>query len=1213
VRVEKAKLAVGTLIVAYPGTHPRAAHHVCRGSAGTKLDYALCRPHFSDVWLGVEEALEEQAINDALRDYQMPATERSRLLSHGRNELRASLFRRLCKLIRKASPTPVEQQALAHFANRIKQKRIEATTLALEEYLRWKENPCIYGPPPPFEYDPSLACYRNSQGFLLTGGPQPPSFEEFVQIGVMKAYRDFNGAGVKVVTEETARSLIVNSGIDTTLEDIDWSILAYGDLASVVIVNSILAGSFAGVATAGAAGTAGVAGAAGPIAAVLFLLITAVSRTIDVVNASQIQGKLETAKAEAQNATIDLEQILSDDTGLAEVYGAFLLSTLPDFPDSSVPPPTDFDRQFLIRDHNATTTTNSPTISYRDWDGNCHTARQSGSWFVDRDQNGVEKLTLSINCLNWNSDKMIITRSGLQFIPTKAGVGIFARRVDEIQYQDCNLMSKAARIKFDHLTVTGNPLVTVGCPLIADAPQAAVIGLVAGSGDSPPSLEVTVNDQPGATVNGITVRDLAINQPVNGPYQITANVFVPANTPVTSDFTVKVKNTIGQISSAPFTVKKTAIAIPLPDKIPGTANLGSPYHAQLREDLFFISCGQGNGTISITAGALPHGLSLQPVGQFGLAITGTPTAGGVYQFTVAEALSNGEQQSRTYTIFVNSNLVDMPSGLVSWWRGEGNVNDFTDRHKGSLFGSAGFAYGFVNAAFKFDGTNGYVALPNDTFDPSLDFTYELWFKTNNPGVILGRQRGVAPYNTPLQGTRAPIYVGNDGKLHVRMFGGDGENFISSPSRVDNNAFHHVAVTYNRVAQTEQVYLNGTLIGSINGLAQGNDPSFIYQLGTGYVSDSGLNMFGWFNFNGLIDEATLYDRALTTNEIRNIYTAGGAGKISVKPIAMPPSAHNGADGGIAVLAQGGIPPLRFSKDNGATFQETNTFYDLSPGTYNVVIKDATAHTITKAVTINNPSPTLSLAALFTNPTCTFSQTGRITLVASGATGPVEYSVLNGANHQPSNIFEGLSAGTYTPWVRDENTGTVFVGEPIVLTDPPQLTLSPATVPAAIVGQPYAVTFTSNGGTGARSISAINLAPWMTATSTASGLTISGTPPQAGNFPIFVKVEDANNCLTGRNVIINAGTPCATPPIIGSCSPGRTASGDGNCQAAVPDFRADRDLCGERCGWQPIRPLFIHGDRKRHAAADLCEFGKSNDTDIKWTMLGGRDLYGACGQR
>jgi hypothetical protein len=41
-----------------------------------------------------------------------------------------------------------------------------------------------------------------------------------------------------------------------------------------------------------------------------------------------------------------------------------------------------------------------------------------------------------------------------------------------------------------------------------------------------------------------------------------------------------------------------------------------------------------------------------------------------------------------------------PSGLVSWWPGDGNANDIADANSGTLMGGATFAPGFVGQAMR---------------------------------------------------------------------------------------------------------------------------------------------------------------------------------------------------------------------------------------------------------------------------------------------------------------------------------------------------------------------------------------------------------------------------------------------------------------------------------------------------------------------------------
>ena len=75
-------------------------------------------------------------------------------------------------------------------------------------------------------------------------------------------------------------------------------------------------------------------------------------------------------------------------------------------------------------------------------------------------------------------------------------------------------------------------------------------------------------------------------------------------------------------------------------------------------------------------------------------------------------------------------------------------------------------------------------------------------------------------------------------------------------------------------------------------------------------------------------------------------------------AITASCEVGAKGIVVVNATGGIAPYTYNI-NGGTFQTSNTFNNLSAGTYTIVIKDAFCGTLTKTVTVGlKPSPIIS---------------------------------------------------------------------------------------------------------------------------------------------------------------------------------------------------------------------------------------------------------------
>src|ERR1039458_10709283 len=76
--------------------------------------------------------------------------------------------------------------------------------------------------------------------------------------------------------------------------------------------------------------------------------------------------------------------------------------------------------------------------------------------------------------------------------------------------------------------------------------------------------------------------------------------------------------------------------------------------------------------------------------------------------------------------------VPPPSGLVSWWPGNGNANDIQDGNNGNL-GSVTFVPGEAGQAFHFDGSS-WVTTANETnlsFERTNAFSIDAWIRTTN--------------------------------------------------------------------------------------------------------------------------------------------------------------------------------------------------------------------------------------------------------------------------------------------------------------------------------------------------------------------------------------------------------------------------------------------------------------------------------------------------
>lgn len=142
-----------------------------------------------------------------------------------------------------------------------------------------------------------------------------------------------------------------------------------------------------------------------------------------------------------------------------------------------------------------------------------------------------------------------------------------------------------------------------------------------------------------------------------------------------------------------------------------------------------------------------------------------------------------------------------------------------------------------------------------------------------------------------------------------------------------------------------------------------------------------------------------------------------------------SCYGRNDGQIVVSATGGTGSYQFSKD-GITFVTSGTFTGLAAGTYTIIVRDAVGCVSSIDVTINQPTP-FTINPVVVDNVCFGGTTGQVTVTAAGGIGILQYS-LSGGTYQLSNIFGGLTAGSYTVTVKDasgcDSTVSFVVNEP-----------------------------------------------------------------------------------------------------------------------------------------------------------------------------------------
>ncbi|HSW15566.1 MAG TPA: LamG domain-containing protein [Solimonas sp.] len=226
-----------------------------------------------------------------------------------------------------------------------------------------------------------------------------------------------------------------------------------------------------------------------------------------------------------------------------------------------------------------------------------------------------------------------------------------------------------------------------------------------------------------------------------------------------------------------------------------------------------------------------------------------------------------------------------PTGMVSWFPGDGTAEDVRGGNDGSLQGGVSFAPGKVGQAFSFDGIDD-VVVPAASVTPGTQFTIDAWV---NPSTVSGGYTdatlGATTRRTALGGVidctdwSLGLYGGQLGALYRTSSPGSCNGatvgVLQSPLAVTPGTWYHVALTSD--GSTARFYVNG--VEQASGAAASYVPSPQFRIGAAFCCAGDA-------FAGLVDEVEVHDRALTAAEVQSIYEAGDAGKCSFQLCATP---------------------------------------------------------------------------------------------------------------------------------------------------------------------------------------------------------------------------------------------------------------------------------------------------------------------------------------
>ena len=285
-------------------------------------------------------------------------------------------------------------------------------------------------------------------------------------------------------------------------------------------------------------------------------------------------------------------------------------------------------------------------------------------------------------------------------------------------------------------------------------------------------------------------------------------------------------------------------------------------------------------------------------------------------------------------------------------------------------------------------------------------------------------------------TQQPSCVpGGDGQISISVTGGTApySYSVNGGSAQPANIFNGLSQGTSNYVVTDNVGCSGS--GSINvanstvitvtpsitaTLACNGDTDAAVQItatgGTGSYtySNDGATFAATNSFNSLgAGTYTFYAKDAGGCQGSNSITITQPSMLTLNAIPTAITCFGANDGLIQAVASNGTSGYTYSID-GTSFSSASTFTGLSAGTYTIYTQDNNGCNATFNTTVIEPT-LLSVIGIgtFSNGT-----DGTITLTGDGGTTPYTYS-LDGSIYQSASLFTGLSGGTYTCYIKDNN--------------------------------------------------------------------------------------------------------------------------------------------------------------------------------------------------
>ncbi len=314
------------------------------------------------------------------------------------------------------------------------------------------------------------------------------------------------------------------------------------------------------------------------------------------------------------------------------------------------------------------------------------------------------------------------------------------------------------------------------------------------------------------------------------------------------------------------------------------------------------------------------------------------------------------------TILSTSAHAQLPSylpadGLVGWWPFNGNANDESGNGNDGVVNGAVFSsdrFGNIASSAQFDSNSAQYISTNIGIHDIL--TFSLWYscdsQINYYPTLLDYGNST---NSSLPITRYIVHLAGQEPSWINTFTGRAyiqtnvanQGDVADNEITTNDEWHNLVCIFVP-GEASYLYIDGIYKGS-DPISNVNVYNGSLYFGRDYDDNSG-SCFACGRYQGLLDDIAIYNRALTEQEIQNLYTATNTGNTvdtgdgaSPLPQGIPyQAAARDAQG--QVIADAPVN-VRFSLHEGAvdgpvSYSETHALTTNGIGLFNTVFGNGT---------------------------------------------------------------------------------------------------------------------------------------------------------------------------------------------------------------------------------------------------------------------------------